>query len=79
MLELEELIRKIEQWKELNGQKKCAICGQPLPRIVVDASYQRTTITRDVSMALKMWDKLPEDLRKWIRERGIAVCTSHLT
>jgi len=78
-MELEELVNKMKSWKELNDQKKCAICEQPLPRIVVDASYQHTTITKDVKKVYTMWDKLPEDLREWIRKHGIAVCTSHLT
>jgi len=76
---VKELIEKMKTWKQRNDQKRCAICGKPLPRIVADASYQYTTIGKYVNLIYTYWNEIPEPLREWIRTNGIAVCTEHLT
>jgi len=78
MSKIEHIIEKVKLWKQRNQQGKCAICGNPLPRIVADASYQETTISKDVRQVYTYFRELPEELQEWIRKHGIAVCTSHL-
>jgi len=75
---VKELIEKMKTWKQRNDQKRCAICGKPLPHIVADASYQHTPITKEVNLILTFWNKIPEPLREWLMTNGIAVCTEHL-
>jgi len=76
---VKELIEKMKTWKQRNDQKRCAICGKPLPRIVADASYQYTTIGKYVNLIYTYWNEIPEPLREWLMTNGIAVCTEHLT
>jgi len=78
MSEVESVIEKVRLWKKRNDEGKCAICGEKLPRIVADASYQETEISKDVRRVYLHFRELPEELQDWIRKHGIAVCTSHL-
>jgi len=78
MSEVESVIEKVRLWKKRNDEGKCAICGEKLPRVVADARYMESEISKDVRRVYLYFRELPEELQDWIRKHGIAVCTSHL-
>ncbi len=73
----EELIETVMEWKRRNEKGLCAICGRPLPRAVIDASYQPTTISPLVMKVIVYIGALPEELKEYILNKGIMVCSEH--
>ena len=75
---VESIIEKVSLWKKRNDEGKCAICGEELSRIVADATYQESEISKDVRKVYLYFNKMPKELQEWIIKHGIAVCTKHL-